>query len=161
MTPDLISILSYSTDSLLPPNTGLWFVDSFRLIVCTTPHCIVSILQLSTHLSDSDNWLAYCHIPLISCQMAGLYSICPQPLTCFRITTVNSSQQCCRFPVFTGIPVFAVFLQKFSVFLLSIQFAQFSWTFWWLVCQDRTIIKQARYPWWKFSWQVQKFRFFL
>ncbi len=63
--------------------------------------------------------------------------------------------QCCRFSGFCDIPA------KNSGFLHPIQFAYFSWTFWWLVCQDRTIIKRARCPWWRFSWLLQKSRFYL
>ncbi len=56
------------------------------------------------------------------------------------------------FPDFAGIPDFAVLLQHFPDFSISIQFAWSCWSFWWLVCQNRTIIKWARCVFLNLSW---------
>ena len=48
------------------------------------------------------------------------------------------------FPDFTEIPDFMVLLQNFPDCGFSLLFARSCWSFWWLVCQNRTIITWVR-----------------
>ena len=78
----LIIMPSCSNNSL--PNAVLWLVDSFPTIISATTHHIASILELWTHLSDTQTFLAYCHAPVMFCQMLafdwllGFWPLFPQ-----------------------------------------------------------------------------------